>query len=96
MLNIVATTTAAAVEAGFSDQPNATTLCPGLDTSNYAFLAGINGGNTTSGSSGSGISSGSGSGSGSASGNSTEEGAAVMLSGGSALVWGVAAVVGFR
>ncbi|RPB14898.1 hypothetical protein P167DRAFT_563590 [Morchella conica CCBAS932] len=93
MLDIVGPTVA---EADFSDQANATTLCPGLDTSKYPFLAEIDGGNSTSGSGGSGSSSGSGSGSGSgsASGNSTEEGAAVMLRGGSALVWGVAAVVG--
>jgi hypothetical protein len=93
MLDIVAPTVA---EADFSDLANATMLCPGLDTSKYPFLAEINGGNTTSGSNGSGSGSGSssGSGSGSASGNSTEEGAAVMLRGGSALVWGVAAVVG--
>ncbi|KAI5851444.1 hypothetical protein DFP73DRAFT_155017 [Morchella snyderi] len=84
-------------EADFTNEVNATTLCPGLDTSKYPFLAEINGGNTTTtGSSGNGSGSGSGSGSGgvSAGGNSSEEGAAAMVRGGGALVWGVAVVVG--
>lgn len=91
LLDIVSPTVG---EADFTDEVNATTLCPGLDTSKYPFLAEISGGNTTAtGSSGSSSGDG-GSGGASAGGNSSEEGAAATVRGGGALVWGVAAVVG--